>query len=107
MIELLILAIVIDAICLYNLIKWTSPPNVRIRNIIIIIISAIIVFFIGGYAWYGTWTVTTTDPWGVEGPSQLGVIAICLAPGLLIATVLTRIEDEIIFRKGVKNLWQP
>jgi len=101
--KLLLLAIPIDIICLYIQMKWGMDPNTAIRNITITIISGLIIFFTLCDPWHDLYIMNTTDPYGVSSNLQLGMIAIAVCPGLIVTTIWTYIECELIFRKYNKQ----
>lgn len=90
--KILILSIIIDMICIYKLLKWNPPPEIKIKNILITIISGIILYITIGFKWYNTISITTTDPWGITGSTQIGMIAVSICPALIIMTIWTYIK---------------
>ena len=101
--KILIIAIVIDVICLYKLLKFDPLPDTEFRNGAIIVISGIILYFAIGSNWWGMLPLTGTDPYGVTSTTQLGAIAVAICPGSLVAWIWTYLEYSIPLWKELRQ----
>ncbi len=85
---ILIIVIPLDIFLIYKHLKWTPLTK---RNVLIILISGLLIYFtIGTGIWglpAGTQSVGS-DPWGDNSAIQLPAIAISVFPGLLITWIL-------------------
>lgn len=93
-----IVCLIIDIICIPKLLKneWRCEHN--LRNLILVLGIGIVIYFTVGWIWYiepthlNIYVPRDPDP----TTPQIGMIVVALAPGSLIAWILTWLE----FKKG-------